>query len=440
MGFAQIFKAQAAHAQPQVYSPESHFGTLLTPENARGLPVDRIEIEGLERTQAKVVHREVTIHQGESFEPFALQESLRRLKNMRIFYDVEARLIRSESGGVIVTFTLREKWTITPVFVLGGGGGTSFLALGLYDINILGSYLELGVRYFNYAGTHSGQIWFRDPRFLGERLSLGTEFSRIVRVRELLTFRGQKQGAFELDRTLFAAVLEKEISPLVALGVGVEIDADKFVTGHLTSSQREINAQSGFGKPRNAVTNKLRLITRLGGLNSENYLLEGVSAEGTVDLGSSLWGSAINMVRYTQNFLGFVRLRKDINLGSRLGFGIVNTSVLQHQFYLGGFDHLRGFLDGQFRGRTYWQGNVEARLPSLRTSVLILQHALFFDAGQAADTLSQLRPGDSTATSVGTGVRIVSPHIYRLTYRFDYAVTLTPVHTRGFSFGMQQFF
>lgn len=100
---------------------------------------------------------------------------------------------------------------------------------------------------------------------------------------------------------------------------------------------------------------------------------------------------------------------------------------------------MRGYRDGQFVGKHFWRGNIEYRVPSWISRNLVLQHVAFFDIGNTGNTYSRIFKNE-TFNSLGVGLRIISPRVFRLNVRIDYARTFGRTTGGAFSFGLQQFF
>ncbi len=196
---------------------------LLAPPAAAETPrIAAIDFEGLSSTDLDVVERELLLHEGDALQEDALQESIQRLKNLRIFSAVTERVEPLDDGRVRLVITVAEKWTLLPIARGGGGGGSTFFILGAYDINTAGRYLEVGGQYQNLNGSHSGVLWFRDPRFLNERLLLSTDVWSLAQIRRLYTPEGQLEGAWTLDRLKVNLGLQSELHRLLRVGVGAE--------------------------------------------------------------------------------------------------------------------------------------------------------------------------------------------------------------------------
>ena len=108
---------------------------------------------------------------------------------------------------------------------------------------------------------------------------------------------------------------------------------------------------------------------------------------------------------------------------------------------MGGFENVRGYFDGQLRGKQYWQSNLEFRGILLERNWYYLQGVVFGDAAQLIDATDPVESNtDDIFSSVGVGLRIGSPKIYRFIARLDVALATSHPATSRISFGVQQFF
>lgn len=442
IGLAQ---ANAQSAEPVDTGEAGDMGDA-APDNASltenvpdGGIIARIRFDGLKRTRENVVRRELLLRTGGPFSQAALGESLQRLLNLRLFAEAKADVIPLPDGRVEVAIRVVEKWTTIPIARFGGGGGTNFIIAGLYDINTLGRYLEVGAQYENLGGVHSGVAWFRDPRFLNKFLLLGGDVWRVARVRRLYNADGEQEGAFTLRRTKLNVFSEREAKRWLFFGGAAEYNGDTFSSDGLNDRDREINLAEGYMLPAAQRTVLLRGWLRLGRLNWKDYLVSGQQASLTAEHAEPWLGSSERFERAVLDVNAAWLPWGTLNLAARFTGGAMTTAAPQHQFYLGGLDALRGFADGEVRGQNFWQLNTEARISSLATRAIVLQHVAFMDVGDARDQWQDFGKR-APRVGLGSGIRIASPKVYRLVLRLDYAFAFGAQLRHGLSFGVQQFF
>jgi outer membrane protein assembly factor BamA len=392
--------------------------------------VEEIHIEGLRRTQPFVVERELEFNIGEAAKTEDLEESVRRLRNLGVFSTAEY-----DANNTGVTVSVQERWTTIPIFKINQGGGLTQLVLGAFDVNSFGRYLELGAQYERLGESNSGVVWFRDPRFLNQRLRFGADFWSVNRPQILYGDSGDIEGGFLLQRKMASFEMEKEITPWFTAGMNFRLLNDSFSTQFLSSKILEAQADQPLPEDGRAVI--FGGLFGLGRLDMNNYLVDGL-----------LWSNAVYVAPKVGIFdTGFETLSGEVayfrtlpfrsTFGARVLYGVTNARAEQHQFFIGGLDRVRGFYDDRIRGRKHVTGNVEYRIPSLDRQALVIQHVAFLDATRVGE--GNLAAGQSAA-SAGIGLRLLSPKIYRLTLRFDFAFPLLNHTDAAFSFSAQQFF
>lgn len=89
-------------------------------------------------------------------------------------------------------------------------------------------------------------------------------------------------------------------------------------------------------------------------------------------------------------------------------------------FFLGGNGRLRGYVADDIRGRDMAVANVELRTRPIDVLSAQLGGAVFYDVGDAGDSLGVLEPKQG----VGMGARILFPQTERLVMRLDWAMPL----------------
>lgn len=413
------------------------------------MPVVRaIEIRGLTKSRPTVVRRELLFREGETLAPGALEESLTRLKNLEIFSRVEGRAVPLPPAGanqVRVELEIEDRWTTIPFFNAGGGGGVTAYRMGLYDINVFGSYQEVGVQYENLNGdTHSGVVWYRNPRFADQWLRVGVDLWWVTRNRDLYFPDATAEGAYSHRQARLRLFADKEIRWYFVPGVQIDVSADQYSDSKLSEERRALNSANGVLFPVDARTVLLGAYARIGRLNTDIYLVEGQQARVQIDLGASAWGSQREFLRVVAQADRFWLLPHRANIGVHAQVSHTSSNDLDQLYYLGGFNAVRGYLATQFRGRNAWQGNLEYRIPSAQSRWLVLQHVAFADAGRVGDTFGGLwAVGDGVGRvfySFGTGLRVISPRVYSFNGRVDIARSFGPGGGWGISFGTQQFF
>lgn len=148
--------------------------------------VGRVTIEGNDKTQDRVIRRELPLKPGDNMNSVEMETTRKRLKNMNYFNDVQVSASPSaQSGYRDINILVNEKKTGSISFGLGFSSvdsivGYIHLEQTNFDITNWGRFTGAGQRFSTRVQLGSQRTDFRlswiEPWFLGRRLALGTEF------------------------------------------------------------------------------------------------------------------------------------------------------------------------------------------------------------------------------------------------------------------------
>lgn len=186
----------------EVIDPEETFirelleeHTLLSPEEAIGMRIEQIKIVIRDvfeeerdiyptflnylhwNTRPYVIENELLIHEGEIFDPWYLEESLKNLRELGLFSDIRAFIVIGNSGGIIIYFVEKELWSIGVGLSPVGGGGLANIEFWVNESNFLGfgKFIQVGSAFTN-ANTVTS-IYYIDQQLFGSQW----EFSQVYK-------------------------------------------------------------------------------------------------------------------------------------------------------------------------------------------------------------------------------------------------------------------
>lgn len=410
--------------------------------------VDAIVIEGLLRTRRSVIEQELLFGEGDRINQAQLDESVQRLRNTGLFRAVSVDVVDTTVaavGGVnshvesgrLLRVRVDERWTLLPNFRFGRGGNDVELMVGLQDANLFGSYLQLGGSFHRLAGVNSYSLWFRDPRFLARRQALFVEGSLGNRVDAVYDLEGNLTGGYSLSRRYFGSSLEREWRRWLKTGAYLSFSDDTFSYSRIGATRRAAQEARG-GLPEAMQTLTLGVSTSFGRLDRDSYLRDGTLLTLRFNQSFHFGGEQDRSHRLEASLLKFWTLPWSSNVGVRAILGFSDVEAEHLQFSAGGLSGLRGTVNMRYRGQNYWLLNAEYRIPSLDHRWLVLQHVAFVDAVGVTPYPDQIL--GATALTTGIGARLLSPKIYGLIVRVDYAFPVAGADGPGLSFGAGQVF
>jgi hypothetical protein len=369
-----------------------------------------------------------------------LKEIERRLWNLRIFSDVG--LTKKSDKEVLIEVS--ERWTTIPIVKFSSGGGSTYYALGAYDINTMGRNIEVGAQYESLNNRNAGVLWFRKPQlFKNRNLKVGADLWDINRVQRYYDPSSNDEiGALTLERKRLNTFIEyRWDQDFYSLGAQFDYQEDQISDFGLSDDEKVTNADNGFDFEEGSIQRFQSLYLSIGRLNYQNYLVHGMQAF----MKSSLVNVSIdkdkNLSSHELKLSYYKLFENHKNFAWQFHIRTNNLNTIQNKNYLGGLSEIRGYMDGQYFDNSTWQNNIEQRFDLYEHKYGVIQGAIFTDqAKDGEDTEDLFNNKKRILLSSGFGVRLISPKIYRFVARFDYAQTHTRNINRGFSFGVQQFF
>lgn len=391
---------------------------------------DGIQISGLSRTQESVVMTEVSL--AASRDPEVVKQ---KLLQTGLFSKVEV-ITDSDSNLKII---LEEKWTTIPIAKFNSGGGSQQSILGVYDPNVFGRRLELGFQHERLSEAPSYVGWFKVPRLFGTSYFSDIQYWDTQRIR--IKYDQSKNEpivtkAFLLESKKTYLAFGKELPNDFKLRFSFEQYKDVFSEDLIP--QETLNKVRGQTLPPKTETLLYGAQLDWGNLKIENHSQIGTTSSLQIRSAQVIDQSDKNFstAKFELTHAQFV-LPQWI-YAQRIQLGYTDTSILQFWNYSGGLESIRGFVDNRFASRKYWLSNSELRRFIYEKPSWVLQGVAFADLLGIDEEPKKLE--NINAASLGGGLRLIMPKVYRLVLRLDVASPVINTDEQKVSFGIQQFF
>jgi outer membrane protein insertion porin family len=368
--------------------------------------IGRIDIIGNERTQDRVIRRELRLNEGDLYSGSKLRRSRQRLNNLQYFEEVNINTSpRAEDDLLDLEIQLRERSTGQ----FSAGLGFSSVENVVFTASVVQNNL-FGRGQSVSANAHVGGISqdyslsFREPWLYGRPISLGA--SVFNRAEDFQTFDVNRSGAsVSLGRAIgefarISAAYRFEVLDITNLSPTAperfqELQGESTTSSVTPSIVRD--SRDNVFNPSEGSVNSFEI--QLAGLGGDNRYYRAI--------GNSTWYFAL-----PADMTGFVRGR--FGFGDGYGGGDKDLP-LSERFFLGGVTTIRGF---EFRdigpkdtetgdplgGTSFVQFNIEIG----RSLGSVLRVVAFVDVGNVYDSDNDFDIG-SLRRSAGLGVRIVTP-------------------------------
>ena len=417
------------------------------PPAEASMTIDVVEITGASRTNKAWVLSYLDLTP-----PLVLtQPMLGRIRAKLMTTDVFQRVRVSVQTGDRNTLVidLLEKWTTIPVIRGAYGGGTPLSVLGVYDTHSFGRLWTLGAESHKYGPSPAGFVtWAKAPRWLTGKHVLGFELWREFRRRTIMTDDFDEIGVINTNTWMSRAILLGPVADFFGLddsnwqaGIELELRREAPVAFESKDSSSADTVDPSV-EPRG-----IRLSEQKSNVWSalptgvwDNINIEDQDMAGTrlILKAGPLSDDVGTNTQFEIEAFQFFLWPEHWNLALHGVMGASDSKALQAQYFLGGFDSIRGLPDGAIYGTHAAWANAELRKLVGTWKYAKVQVATFVDGGGAGRAWKDVQ--DQLHVTAGAGVRIAIPQVYRLMFRFDYAWGLGGKDTHGLSAGLNQFF
>jgi len=367
--------------------------------------IGKIDIAGNTKTKDKVIRREITLDEGDTFNSSALKRSYERLNNLNFFETVDiAPKPRSDEKVVDLDVKVKEKSTGS--LSVGGGYSSVDKIIGMVELtqaNLFGAGQMLKLKGEIGTKMNNAELTFRDPWFLDKPISFGASIYK--NQRDYPDFHRRAVGLevslgkrfWEYWNAGIAYNLEQVDVSDISSGASVVVQDQfgKTITSAISPSIVRDTRDNYIDPTRGSLNG---LYTTFAGFGGDNKFIKGV-----IDSG---W------------YYPFI-YDTTIHLRGRIGWieGIMGKTVpLYENFYVGGLSTVRGLAWGEagpkdtatnepIGGTKELVLNAEYIFPIIKE--LKIKGVVFVDWGSASAS-NQAITHDLRYTT-GTGVRWISP-------------------------------
>ena len=398
--------------------------------------VNSVKFEGLTRTRESFLRSLILCKEGSQFDTIQIRKDEQELKNLQLFFEVDASWKEVVDSSYDITYTIREARYLYPIFSIGGFQDQFKLIAGANHINISGKGDQFGAQY-QYYDRHSFSVFYNAPRHKNLKTGHETSFSKYSTVEPL--YFSDTVSIFNFDNYALSVGGFYWITRNLKVGLG-----------GMGMYERYMKTDSAFIDIGGGMTDfrfyKYQIRTQLtyNKINQHFEFRDGIANNLFFETIQTHRFPEASFFKATNEFKWLKRTSYRGNLGfrSRLGIATNNFSPFA-PFVIDGFINVRGSGNRVARGTAELIGNLEYRFS-------FLPNKWFFFQAVAFTVYGSLRPpGESFASMfeeqnqyffLGGGLRVHTRFLYNMTLRLDYSFSPVDASQRGFTFGFGQFF
>jgi len=414
---------------------------------AKDYLIEDLQLEGNERTSRAWLQEYLSLSFPLTLTDEDLESMRSKLLTTGVFSSVDIQVLPVDptSNRFHLIIKLAEKWTTIPVVRGAYGGGTPLRVVGVYDSHSFGHLWTLGGEMHQYGEAPPGfVVWARAPRWKSGRHVVGGEIWREFRVRTIYDNEDKALGHINTDTLRFRGLFLAPVnSPLQRfqqdiLQIGFDWQSSRVAPSYFIPDD---------SNPANVAPDDITLESKrsvqsamLAKVVYDNIRIDNILMDGTRLLAGfgPLYDGYTTHTKFEHEAFFYKLIGSNVNLAGHYLVGSTNNDRIANQYFLGGLDSVRGIPDGALYGNHAAYVNTEARFLVAKYRYTWFEPLVFLDSGGAGEDWRSAQ--DSTRTSVGAGIRIAIPQVYRMVFRIDYAWDLNNPGAGGISAGLNELF
>lgn len=396
--------------------------------------VNTIEFSGAKRMDTNFLLKIIHSKEGAVLDSIVLKNDIQILNRLNGISKAEFVVVNKDSNSVALNFMITENFSLIPTVSAWTTDEIGAYRIGLYDFNFLGKNNTIG-GFYQYNGFHSYGINFSSPQFFSPKFGIGINMQKLS-TKEPIFFSNSKAN-YQYTITSFEAIANYRINIKNELKLGFTLFNEKYqyIDGataanmplYLNIDKQLIKAQYNFDN----VTFDYYLVK---GFRSNLYLQFVVSETNFQDKFVIGWN----------DFTFYKRVGNKGNWASRLRLGLsTNSESPFSPFSVDNNVNLRGVGNIIDRGTGTVVLNTEFRKTLYEKNWFVLQGNAFVDSGtwrNPGGDFSDFTKEKNIRVYPGLGIRFIHKRIFNAVFRLDYGYGITKDASKGFVFGVGQYF
>ncbi|WP_299130259.1 POTRA domain-containing protein [uncultured Winogradskyella sp.] len=396
-----------------------------------------LKIQGNKKLKSSFVKKIALVKSGAVLDSSDIEQDMRLLKRLpSIAYAYYQVFPAEKPNEYNVFYNIEENFTIIPSANVYTTNDDEFAyRLGLYEFNLFGQNITIGGFYQNDI-FDSYALNLRAPFLFSRKLGLAVNFQNLTTLEPVFFNNATADYRYNNESIEVLGLYQINFTNRVEIGINFFTEDYAYQSG---ATNQNI--------PQALIVDKMlyKLIYEYNNLNYDYQYVEGFRSVFNFQYVHSIDNEQLpDFLIGWNDFEYFKRFGEKGNWASRLRVGIAtNDETPFAPFSVDNNLNIRGVGNTIDRGTAAIVLNTEYRYTLYEKGWFALQGNAFIDAGSWRNPGGDFGDfGDSQNLRVypGLGFRFIHKKIFNAIFRIDYGVGITPDSTKGFVFGIGQYF
>ncbi|MEC3906815.1 outer membrane protein assembly factor [Tamlana sp. 2201CG12-4] len=394
-----------------------------------------LKVQGNKRVKASFIKRISSIQSGSVLDSTILEHDIIRLKRLPSVSHAYYQVFSADGGGYNVFYNIEENFTLIPSLNVYTTNDDEFAyRLGLYEFNTLGRGIIFG-GFYQKDIYSSYAINFRAPYLFSNKLGLAINRQDLTTLEPVFFDNTSSNYKYNNDSFEVLGLYEINFDNRIEIGGNYFKEIYQYQFGATNPNvPQELNVKKWL----------LKIIYEYNRLDYFYQYVSGFKSQFNFQYVTSTDDMLPDFFIGWNDFFLFKRVGERGNWASRLRFGLSsNDNTPFAPFSVDNNVNIRGVGNVIDRGTGSVVLNTEYRHSLIEKNWFVLQGNAFIDAGSwrnPGGRLSDFTKGENIKVYPGLGLRFIHKKIYNAIFRIDYGYGISKNASKGFVFGIGQYF
>lgn len=399
------------------------------------LVVADLKIQGNKNLKASFIKSISSIHSGKKLDSLIIEQDILRLKRLPSVSHVYYQVFPVNGNMYNVFYNIEENFTLIPSLNIYTTDDDEFAyRLGLYEFNTFGRNIILG-GFYQKDIYSSYAINFRAPYLFSNKFGLAINHQDLTTQEPVFFDNTTADYKYNNKSYEVLGLFEINFKNRFETGINYFTEDYKYKSGALNPNvPQDLNVHKWLVKGIYEYNNLDYFYQYISGFRSQFNFQYVTSTNDMLPDFFIGWN----------DFFYFKRLGDKGNWGSRLRLGLsTNDETPFAPFSVDNNLNVRGVGNTIDRGTGAIVLNTEYRHTLIEKGWFVLQGNTFVDAGtwrNPGGDFDDFGKMDNVKIYPGLGLRFIHKRIYNAIFRIDYGHGITKDATKGFVFGIGQYF
>ncbi|XCF06192.1 POTRA domain-containing protein [Tamlana crocina] len=392
-----------------------------------------VKIQGNKRLKTSFIKKISILKVGDKLDTLQLNQDMLLLKRLPSISNASYQVLATKDNMYTVIYDIVENITLIPsVNVYTTNNDEFAYRLGLYEFNMFGRNIMVG-GFYQKDIYSSYAINFRAPYLFSNQLGMALNFQDLT-TQEPVFFDDKGVNYKYRNKSMeIMGLYQINVENKLELGLNYFVEDYRF-KGENINNRPELNVHKWLAKG----------IFDYNKLDYFYQYVSGIRNQLNVQYVTSTNDMLPDFFIGWNDFFYFKRLGEKGNWATRVRIGLSsNDETPFAPFSVDNNLNIRGVGNTIDRGTGAVVLNTELRHTIIEKNWFVLQSNVFIDAGSwrnPGGDFDDFANSDNVKFYPGLGVRFMHKKIYNAIFRIDYGYGISKNASRGFVFGIGQYF